>query len=160
MMYYDNVFQKHADLLALIVWCDDRAEKRELGLIDVTFFPNQSAQTMRVESLTLPHLCDHIQETNRAAKSNLPWLKCATFGDERSDKNSLRNNDNVISITGVELDYDDKKMSLDEAIAIAEKAGLKALFYTTGSHTPEAPKWRIVLPTSRSLPPERRYQLV
>lgn len=127
---------------------------------DVTFFPDEKAYSKWVESLTLHGLCDKIQKTNRAHRDNLPWLKLAMFGDQRSGGDSLRNNANVLSITGIELDYDSKKITLDKAIEIAEEAKLRALFYTSRSYTDEAPKWRILLPTSEPLPPERREQLV
>lgn len=81
----------------------------------------------------------------------MPWLKFAVFGEERTDKNCLRNDENVLAVVGVELDYDRKEMTLDEAIGIAEKAKLRALFYTSASYTDAGPKWRILLPLSKPL---------
>ena len=103
--------------------------------IRITFFPNQSAQSKTTGTLTLEQLRDKIQTTTAAEKGKLPWLKLAAFGNKRTELNCIRNNDNVVSITGVELDYDDKEMNVDDAIAIAEKAKLRALLYTSASYT-------------------------
>jgi Primase C terminal 2 (PriCT-2) len=128
--------------------------------VNVTFFPSQAAQSMRSESMTLPELCDRIQTTNKRSKAALPWLKLASFGEQRTDKNCLRHNANVLEITGVEADYDREQMTLDEAIAIAKKAKLSALFYTSASYTEETPRWRVLLPTSKPLPPTEHTKLV
>jgi hypothetical protein len=136
------------------------ATKTQASTIEVTFFPTQAAQSMRVRSMTLAELRKLIETTTAASKKRLPWLKIATFGTERSEKNCLRFNANVRSINGIELDYDAGEMSFDEAVGIAKKAKLAALFYTSASHTAEKPRWRIVLPTSRPLPPEARAKLV
>jgi hypothetical protein len=130
------------------------------ALFTVTFFENQSAQTMLTKQITLGQLRHYIQTARKPSKDQLRWLKLASFGNKRSDGHSLRHNANVLSISGVELDYDSKVMQLDEAIDIAQGAGLLALLYTTASYTAATPKWRILLPTSKSLPPEERAKLV
>jgi hypothetical protein len=136
-----------------------------LGIVEtpkicVTFFPNKSAQSMRMREMSLVELRDLIQSKTARVKSRLPWLKLATFGETRTEKNCLRHNANVLSISGIELDYDAKQMTLDAGIAIAEKARLQALFYTSASYTEEAPKWRMLLPTSQLLPSSERAKLV
>lgn len=128
--------------------------------VKITFFPSAAAQRKTAEQLTLAELRDKIQNTKRSSKDKLPWLKLAVFGDERTDRNCLRHNDNVEAITGIELDYDQKQVSFETAIAILKKAGLTALVYTSARYAPEAPKWRLLLPTSEPLPPERRAALV
>ena len=132
----------------------------EVCEIEVTFFPDQKAKKQCRRSMTLPELRDLIQNTTKPAKDKLPWLKLATFGDKRSDKNCFRHNANVLSITGVELDYDDEWMTLDAAVEIAERARLRALFYTSARYTDATPRWRILLPTSEPLPPADRAKLV
>jgi hypothetical protein len=126
----------------------------------VTFFPSESAQSMRREFMTLAELRDLIQSTSKKLKDALPWLKLASFSGARTGKNCLRSNAAMTEIHGIELDYDGKQMKLDAAIAIAEKAKLRALIYTSASYTDEAPKWRIVLPTSKPLPTSERAKLV
>jgi hypothetical protein len=128
--------------------------------IELTFFWDQSASRQVRESMTLDELRSYIQGTPAKSKEKLPWLKLATFGDQRSENNCLRHDANVLSITGIELDYDAKAMPLDAAIEVAKKARLLALFYTSPSYTEPEPKWRILLPTSKPLPPDERAKLV
>ena len=130
------------------------------ALFTVTFFENQSAQTSVTKQITLGQLRHYILTAQKASKDELPWLKLASFGDRRSDNNCLRHNANVLSISGIELDYDTKVMKLDEAIGIAKQARLLALFYTSANYSDATPKWRILLPTSKSLPPGERAKLV
>ena len=110
--------------------------------------------------MTLPALRERILKTSAGAKERLPWLKLAKFGSKRSNKGSLRHNDNVIEISGVEVDYDGEVVTLGEAVRILKKVGLRALVYTSPSHTVAKPRWRILAPTSRELPPEERTKLV
>ena len=72
----------------------------------------------------------------------------------------LRRDANVVSISGIEADYDDEVMSFDEATEILEVARLSALLYTSPSHTEDNPRWRVLCPTSRDLPPEQRARLL
>ena len=67
---------------------------------------------------------------------------------------------NVVSISGIEADYDGEEISFEEATKIVEAARLSALLYTSPSHTEEKPRWRVLCPTSRDLPPEQRAKLV
>ena len=126
----------------------------------ITFFANAAATRFSAERMTLPALRERILKTSASAKERLPWLKLGKFGSKRSNKRSLRHNDNVIEISGVEVDYDGEVVTLDEAVRILEKAGLRALVYTSPSHTVAKPRWRILAPTSRELPPEERTKLV
>lgn len=135
--------------------------------MNVTFFPNQYALTLSTQEMALPELRDRILKTTAASKAKLPFLKLACFGDKRSPRkkngrggNCLRNDDNVVEITGIELDYDGKVMPFEEAIAIVEQAKLHALLYTSANYKAEKPKWRIVLPTSCALPPPEREKHV
>jgi Protein of unknown function (DUF3987) len=129
-------------------------------LVQVTFFSDASAKKLKARDVSLEELRDLILKTNAAAKADLPWLKLATFGDKRSDKGSLRHNANVLSISGIEADYDGEVMSFDEAAKILEAGRLSALLYTSPSHTQDKPRWRVLCPTSRDLPPETRANLM
>ena len=64
--------------------------------IHVTFFKNFAAESLTTAELTLPELRDRILAASAATKDSLPWLKLASFGKKRSDKNSLRHDANVI----------------------------------------------------------------
>ena len=62
-------------------------------------------------------------------------------------------------VSGVELDYDGKKMPIDAAAQALKAARLRALIYTSPSYTDKAPKWRVLCPTSRDLHPMGRAKL-
>ena len=126
----------------------------------VTFFPDEHAQTSTSKTMTLWDLRDLICTTTASAKGQLPFLKLATFGNSKTKKGSLRHNNNVGSISGIELDYDLEKISFDQAAAKLRKNRLEFLIYTSPSHTPAKPRWRLLLPTSCELPPEQRMKLV
>lgn len=101
-----------------------------------------------------------ISERHARSKEELWWLKLARFGDKPNEKGYLRHNDNLIECEGLEADYDGKKMSFDEAVSIAEKGDLACLIYTSPSHTPDEPKWRILAPYSEALDPVQRDHLM
>ena len=82
------------------------------------------------------------------------------FGDIRTDANSLRHNSNVLTVTGIEADYDGGAMPFEEAVTLVTEAGLQALVYTSPSHTPEVPRWRVLCPFSTELPPEQRTRML
>jgi hypothetical protein len=126
----------------------------------VTFFDNFAAATKHEEPYTLSSLADRIRTVTAWKKDRLPWLKMARFGLMRTENNSLRHDDNVLSISGVEADYDGNVIPLDDAIDIIGKAGLLALVYTSPSHTPTEPRWRVLCPLSEELSPERRSPLL
>jgi hypothetical protein len=126
------------------------------GVISVTFFADHTAATKREEVLHLHDLASRIASTTAPSKTTLPWLKLATLGDHRTGANSLRHNANVLTITGIEADYDGERMSFADACEILRKAGLAAIVYTSPSHTEDAPRWRVVAPFSAEHPPDRR----
>ena len=99
--------------------------------IAVTFFPSHTAKTKTSKSLTLPELGDKILQMTKPGKKRLPWLKLAVFGDARTEAGALRHDDNVLSITGVEVDYDTCRITFDEAVERLWAAGVRALVYTS-----------------------------
>ena len=86
----------------------------------LTFFSDLWATDKREERLTLEELAEQIRAEMAAEKTQLPLLKLARFGRVRSNKNCLRHDNNVLAITGAEVDYDDGELSLDEAVKIIE----------------------------------------
>lgn len=126
-----------------------------------TRFPNQSAMRMDVFQHTLEELVEFIknQETSDS-KEACPWIKMATFGNIRTGKNSLRHNQNLLQITGVEGDYDGEMIGVEKAIERLEQAGIKAIVYTSPSYTDEKPRWRVICPASKSLPAHTRSHLL
>jgi hypothetical protein len=94
-----------------------------------------------------------------ARKDGLPLIKLARFGTAISRKGSLRHNANVESIEGLEGDHDAGTMSVEQARECLEVAGLAGLIYTTPSHRPDKPRWRVLCPLSHSHAPADRERL-
>jgi Primase C terminal 2 (PriCT-2) len=126
----------------------------------VTGFKDETAQTLRTGEPSLMALRDHILATDAPTKTETPWLKLAKFGSKRTENNCLRHDANVIEISGVECDYDDEMISFDDAVEIMRKANVRCLLYTSASHTPEAPRWRVLVPFSKDYPPASRAPMV
>jgi AAA domain len=130
--------------------------------ISVTFFLDQSANRKREERLTPEQLAARINRVSQPSKERLPWLKCARFGEVRTDRNSLRHDANVCAITGIEGDYDAKPnhdggvISFEEAVARVSNAGISAIIYTSPSFTEDLHKYRVLCPLSAEHPPEDR----
>jgi hypothetical protein len=79
-----------------------------------------------------------------AAKDKLPLLKLATFGDNKTDAACLRFDANVTQVSGIEGDYDGEKMTMEEGAEKLRAAGIEALLYTSASHRPDKPRWRVL----------------
>lgn len=126
----------------------------------VTFFRDVLGNSKEEQPIGLGDLADLMQATFKPSKAALPLLKFARFGDQRTDKGSLRHDANVVAVTGVEADYDDEQADLRDAIDILTAAGIEALVYTSPSHTPERPRWRIFCPLSHEAPPSEREGLM
>jgi hypothetical protein len=94
------------------------------------------------------------------SKAACPLLKLATFGDVPSPRSGiLRHDANVTSVWGVEGDHDDETVSPAQAADMLRAAGVRALVYTSPSHTPEKPRWRVLAPTSQAYAPVLRREL-
>jgi predicted P-loop ATPase len=117
--------------------------------VGITFLPTKSGSSMTAKAVTLAELRDLILAAEGETKGRLPWLKGARFGDKRTPKGSLRHDANVIGFDMIELDYDKEVMGLDEAIIAIKAANIRALIYTTPSHTNAKPRWRLLMPVSR-----------
>jgi hypothetical protein len=91
----------------------------------------------------------------------LPWLKLALFENKRSQNNSLRTNENVLQITGVEVEHDSGEIAFSTALATILKAGIRCIIYTSPSYVPGAKeRWRILVPLSLNREPEVREKFV
>lgn len=126
----------------------------------ITKFPTAGASSKEERRLPLRAIVGALRDTRADAKAALPWLKLAAFGDLRTERNSLRHDRNVLSIHGVEGDYDGEQITIERARQILAQAGIAAILYTSPSHTPQAPRWRVLCPTSEALPPAERARLL
>jgi hypothetical protein len=122
----------------------------------VSRFPDVRAGQVESSLLSLRDLAQLIGRTRGAAKSDLPLLKLATFGTDRTPKGSLRHDGNLQALSGIEGDYDAGQIAPEVAAERLRAAGLAALVYTTPSHTPAAPRWRVLCPLSVTADPADR----
>ena len=126
-----------------------------------TRFADRSALHAREQAQEWRDLLGHIQSAGPyASKAACPWIKLARFGTSRSRGNSLRNNRNVLEVTGVEGDYDGEQMAPEDALTLLERAGVRAAVYTSPSHTASRPRWRVLAPLSRPLPASDRTHML
>lgn len=134
--------------------------RRQESHVAFTIFSSYAAASKQELNETLRELSDRIRSATAPAKEELPWIKLARFGQQRTEKNSLRHDANVLEITGVEADYDGESISFDQALDTLGFAGLTAILYTSPSHTESKPRWRVLCPTSRPLPPPQRGKML
>lgn len=127
--------------------------------LTLTRFPDQWAKTKAEKVTSLRNLADAIRRKAAPGKADLPLIKLASFGDVPTVKGSLRHNSNMLSVSGVEADYDAGIVSLGEAAKRLKVAGVAGLIYSSPSHTPEAPRWRVLAPLSHDHAPEDREEL-
>lgn len=127
--------------------------------VGVTVFPDLRARSAKRQTLTLRDLGDLISSTVVPNKAALPLLKLAAFGNVSTAKGSLRHDANLESIDGIEGDYDAGAVTMAEAADRLRAAGVSALLYSTPSHRPDSPRWRVLAPTSESLPAAERDAL-
>lgn len=127
-----------------------------LHKIVVTTFRDHRAKDCERQHRSLPEMLDIILRTGADTKKNLPWLKCAEFGHNKTAKGSLRHDANVVSVSGIELDYDEKRVSIEEVVAKLKELSIRALAYTSPSNTQTGFKWRVIAPFSEGLPPSDR----
>jgi hypothetical protein len=91
-------------------------EQHDRGNVTVTFFRNQAARAFTKQQITLSELRDKILSTTARVKTDLPWCKLAVFGDRKTEKGSLRHDENVQAITGIEGDYDGRQVPWSVAL--------------------------------------------
>ncbi|WP_429816406.1 AAA family ATPase [Ensifer sp. B1-9] len=83
----------------------------------------------------------------------------AVFGNNRAASPSgysFRSNANVVAVSGIEADYDGEEIMPEDARDMLAEAGIVAAVYTTPSHSPDAPRWRVFAPFSKELQPSER----
>jgi hypothetical protein len=112
---------------------------------------NVNASTpIKLEERTWGEFCSMLAAPEeRPSKSHCRLLKLVTFGDQRNEKGNLRHNANVQSVYGLVGDYDGELVSPGEAAERARACGVEVLIYTSPSHQPNTPRWRVIAPLSR-----------
>lgn len=139
---------------------ENRYEPSPAGAADelyVTDFQNLSGATLRELRYKWEDLCSLIHDPPVFPnKQACPLIKLARFGTRKTKKGSLRWNDNVVSISGIEADYDGESVTMGHAAGLLAVAGIQAILYTSPSHTPDKPRWRVLCPLSSPHLPQAR----
>ena len=126
-----------------------------------SIIPDVSGQSILLQGMPWPELANMLANPpTYPSKHYCPLIKLATFGTTRTAAKSLRHDGNVLTVTGIEGDYDAEQVPMAEAVARARAAGIAAVFYTSASHTPAAPRWRVVCPLSAPAAPDKREGLL
>ncbi len=73
---------------------------------------------------------------------------------------SLRHDANVLTITGIEADYDAEQVSFDEAVERLTGQGVLSMVYTSPSHTVDRQRWRVLCPFSAPATPDVRPKML
>ena len=127
----------------------------------ITNIPTVNAKEAHAAEITWAEIVERCTNPpSYPTKAACPLIKLATFGEQRTAKGCLRHDANVLTITGLECDYDGEKMPPSTARMLIERAGITALVYTSPSHTEAAPRWRVLAPLSTECPPTARRELV
>ena len=135
---------------ALLLGTLPELQSKEEGMNVATVFPDKHAYANR--EVTIDALAAKLADpAEKAAKDDCPLFSLAKFGDKRTEKNCLRSDDNVLSITGITGDCDGEQMPIEHARDALGIYGIKATLYTSPSHRPDAPRWRVVCPLSKEM---------
>ena len=126
----------------------------------VTFFTNYAAKTKQEGRWSLHTLAGHVSAATAPAKGKLPWLKLATFGNQRRESESLRHDINVLAVTGLEADFDAEDVTYEDAMLRLVGSGILSLIYTSPSYTEQKPRWRVLCPFSHPMPPATREKML
>lgn len=126
----------------------------------VAFFGSLGATHCDEREISWPDLVAYLQNPPEYPnKQACPLLKLGAFGNQISAKGSLRHDANVLYVSGVEGDHDAGLIQPQDAAAMLQHAGIAAIIYTTPSHTPTAPRWRVLAPLSQNYQPAARWEL-
>jgi len=125
-----------------------------------TIFPDLSGATAQPFESDWMSLCEWIANAPEyPSKADCPLLKLATFGDVRSPRGSLRHDANVQAVWGLEGDHDAGTMEPADAAERLRTRGITSVVYTSASHSPDAPRWRVLVPLSQEHRPAARREL-
>lgn len=133
-----------------------------------TELPDKTGLTMTAHTGTWLELINRFETVGTfPGKDSCPLIKGAIFGDKRSANGSLRTNENVQAITFIEGDYDGEIVTMEQAQAMLERRGIKALIYPSPSnglvnppHSHGGPRWRVIALLAMTRPPADRAGLV
>lgn len=122
----------------------------------ITIFDSLTNPQGRAQEITWQDFCRARQnETAYPDKKEQPLIKLGAFeSDSRGQGSSL------LTICGIEGDYDAGQMTASAAANLLRSAGVECCVVSTFTSTPTCSKWRVYAPTSRELLAELRQHLV
>jgi Primase C terminal 2 (PriCT-2)/Family of unknown function (DUF5906) len=134
------------------------AQARTMPL-QATLFQRLKDPAGRALDWSWPLFCQLLEAPPKAwsadDKHALPLVKLGRFaGDSRGAGHEL------LTITGLEGDYDAGAVSPADAAALLNAAGVESVVVTTPTHTPQAPRWRVFAPLAAQYAAERRAPLL
>ena len=154
MIHKENLTESQAGILEML---DSPLAK----VMTWTRFPDVFAKRKTTVEGGLLDLWREMREVDEPAKAGVPLLKLGTFGlVPKVEKGCLRHDANVRKIAGIESDYDLEVMHPMAAVERLPRARIAALVYTSPSHTPEAPRWRVLCPLSKTYSPDMQAGFV
>jgi hypothetical protein len=126
-------------------------------VLEWTEFPDLRAHTQERKRGTWGDFTEKLRRPKMfPSKEACPLLNLGVFGDSATAAHCLRDAGNLLSVTGIEGDYDAGGLSPETAVELLESAGVRAMVYTSASHTPGNPRWRVLAPLSRPISPSER----
>ncbi|MCX7567123.1 AAA family ATPase [Sulfitobacter sp. F26169L] len=128
--------------------------------LDVAEFGDRRAIKMRSRTLSLRDLSTGLPAA--VSKDSMRHIKLGRFTGETTAKGSYRHNAAHDSVSGIEGDYDAGTMTVKQAAAALEYAGVAAMIYTTPSHQQDGKghRWRVLCPLSADTTPANRQALL
>ncbi|RKQ57829.1 AAA domain-containing protein [Vogesella indigofera] len=128
-------------------------------VIKYTYFSDARGRALQERETTFPELCTMLEEIPPCDKKAAPLIKLATFTGQPNDNGCRRYDAAMTAITGVEGDYDEGDVTPEDAHERLERYNLSAVIVTTHSHTPDRPRWRVLVPLARDHLPQDRERL-
>jgi len=116
--------------------------------ICVSFFETLHARLPIQRTLTIDNLADNLGVfRRRTSKKSVP---CWSPTEYKTGDGITRGQDNVATVTALCLDFDDGRVTIDEARSAWRQ--WFHIIHTTWSHNDEAPRFRVVLPLLEPIP--------
>jgi methylmalonyl-CoA mutase cobalamin-binding subunit len=130
--------------------------------LELTTFTDRRGYGPKQKTASLIDLSACLAQTPARSKAEQPHFKMGRFGKVKSDKGSYRTNENFVSVTGIEVDYDAGIVTPDQAAKTLAAACVAALVVTSASHgqPDKGNRWRVVCPLSAEVAPQERAALV
>ncbi|MFW5983297.1 MAG: hypothetical protein ACOCQ4_02260, partial [bacterium] len=108
-----------------------------------------------------PKFIDELKNVSeQSEKKQCPLIKCAKFGEKKTEKGSLRHDNNVEELYVIEGDIDNGKISIEDAKQSLENENIKAVIFTTWSHKIEYPRLRVYCLLSKPIKPKNLNKYV